>query len=181
MILGNEAIQAAMEAGHIVCNPTPQRIETHIDITLGNNFWIPRDTGRAIDIGSDDPAPHYLLLADATVCELPPGCAVLAHSQEAVGTTVPWLEPHIETRSTLARWFTTIHVSAGIGDPGYCSKWTLEIVNNGPFHLLLTPGQRVGLIKFYRVESNSGLYTGRYNTPDAEWTPDAMLPRRGNI
>ena len=183
MILGNEAIKQALATGEIVCSPPPARIETHIDVHLGCDFWVPR-SDEIIDMGSSDPKDHFLPVFGVTKEEplyLWPNEFCLAHTDEYIGTTVADIEPHLETRSTVARWGLTVHVSAGIGDAGYCSRWTLELYNHGPSSLMLYPGMRIGLIKFFRVEGNTALYEGRYNTPDAEWTPDAMLPRRGNV
>jgi dCTP deaminase len=184
MILGNNAIRAALNDGSIVCTPAPKRIETHIDVHLGNNFWIPRPMGRDVDIAIMAPEKRFIFIGDVAPDQpfcLPSLSFALAHTVEYIGTTVPDIEPALETRSTAARWGLTVHVSAGIGDAGYCSRWTLELFNYGPNAILLYPGMRVGIIKFHRVEGNTALYTGRYNTPEAEWTPQAMLPRQGNM
>jgi dCTP deaminase len=186
MILGNDAIKAALDAGHIVCNPAPDTaaIQTHIDVHLGAAFWVPRPNSAPIDMRHCDPHDYYMLLENCTEHDpviLSPGGFALAHTDEYVGTTVPWLEPHLETRSTVARWGITVHVSAGIGDAGYCSRWTLELYNHNNVSIRVYAGLRIGLIKFYRVESNTAIYTGRYNTPATEWQATAMLPRRGNV
>jgi dCTP deaminase len=184
VILGNDAIRAALEDGSIVCTPAPQRIETHIDVHLGNNFWLPRLMGRDVDIATQDPKERFMLIDNVAPDQpfrLPSATFTLAHTDEYIGTTVADIEPALETRSTAARWGLTVHVSAGIGDAGYCSRWTLELFNYGPDAILLYPGMRIGIVKFHRVEGNTSLYTGRYNTPEAEWTPLAMLPRQGNM
>jgi dCTP deaminase len=185
VILGNDAIQTALANGSIVCTPAPQcRIETHIDVHLGGNFWIPRPMGRDVDIATQAPEGRFMLVADVAPdnpFRLPSLSFALAHTDEHIGTTVPDIEPTLETRSTAARWGLTVHVSAGIGDAGYCSRWTLELFNYSPDAILLYPGMRIGLIKFHVVENNTTLYTGRYNTPEAEWTPSVMLPRQGNM
>jgi dCTP deaminase len=184
MILGNNTIRAALADGSIVCTPEPKQIETHIDVHLGKNFWLPRPMGRDVDIATQAPEECFMLIDDVAHDEpfcLPSLSFALAHTDEYIGSTVPDIEPALETRSTAARWGITVHISAGIGDAGYCSRWTLELFNYGPAPVLLYPGMRMGIIKFHRVEGNTALYTGRYNTPEAEWTPQAMLPRQGNM
>jgi dCTP deaminase len=184
MILGNDAIRAALADGSIVCTPEPEKIETHLDVHLGDNFWLPRPMGRNVDIATQAPEERFMLVDDVSAGQpfrLPSLSFALGHTDEYVGTTVPDIEPALETRSTAARWSLTAHVSAGIGDAGYCSRWTLELFNYGPDAVLLYPGMRVGIVKFHRVEDNTSLYTGRYNTPETEWTPQAMLPRQGNM
>jgi dCTP deaminase len=185
-ILGSNAIKAALDAGHIVCEPAPDAatIQTHIDVRLGSNFWLPRPMRRDVNIATQEPEERFMLIADVAPDQpfrLPSLSFALAHTDEYIGTTVPDIEPSLDTRSTAARWGLPVHVSAGIGDAGYCSRWTLELFNYGPDAILLYPGMRVGIIKFHRVESNTALYTGRYNTPAAEWEPRAMLPRKGNV
>jgi dCTP deaminase len=184
VILGNDAIRAALTNGSIVCTPAPKHVETHIDVHLGDNFWIPRPMAHNVGIATQAPEERFMLIADVAHDEpfcLPSLSFALAHTDEYIGSTVPDIEPALETRSTAARWGLTVHVSAGIGDAGYCSRWTLELFNYGPAPVLLYPGMRVGIIKFHRVEDNTALYTGRYNTPAAEWTPQAMLPRQWNM
>jgi dCTP deaminase len=184
VILGNNAIRTALANGSIVCTPEPKQIETHIDVHLGKNFWLPRPMACDVDIATQAPEERFMLIADVAHDQpfcLPSLSFALAHTDEYIGSTVPNIEPALETRSTAARWGITVHVSAGIGDAGYCSRWTLELFNYGPNAILLYPGMRVGIIKFHRVEDNTALYTGRYNTPEADWTPQAMLPRQGNM
>jgi dCTP deaminase len=184
VILGNNAIRAALADGSIVCTPAPKHVETHIDVHLGSNFWLPRPMGRDVDIATQAPEKRFMLIDNVAPDQpfrLPSLSFALAHTDEYIGSTVADIEPALETRSTAARWGMTVHVSAGIGDAGYCSRWTLELFNYGPDAVLLYPGMRVGIIKFHRVEDNTALYTGRYNTPETEWTPMAMLPRQGNM
>lgn len=186
MILGNQAIQEAINAGHIVCDPAPEAInDAHIDVRLGRYVWYPRlaphwDETAAIRLHDADPLDYYDLVEHngAVEIELPPRGFVLGVTLERVGTTVPWLEPNLNTRSSLARWGVQAHLSAGHGDPGFCGIWTLEIANHWHRPIHLHVGMRIASVSFETVHDQDALYTGRYDP--AQWTPQAMLPRRGN-
>lgn len=180
MLLGNDAIREAIRAGHIVCDPMPAIIEgTHIDVTLGSFYWLANDSPWPINIGEVDSASCYTghSAPEDGAIELPPGRLVLAHTREFIGTTVPDLLPMMHGRSTLARWGVQVHLSAGWGDPGYASRWTMEIVNHRKHALYLPVGARVACIAFMSVLGNTSLYTRPYNAPSEDWHPRSMLPK----
>lgn len=184
MILGTDAIRANLALGAIACDPPPEVIEaTHIDVHLGRYYWIRSKLAvMELDISTADPRACYTPMeATRGKVLLPPQSFVLCHTEEFIGTTVPWLRPDIDTRSTLARWGLPVHLSAGLGDPGFCGRWTLEVWNWHTEAILVPVGARVGSVQFTVVEGNEGLYTARYNVGRADWTPDAMLPRRGAL
>lgn len=183
MILGRDKILAALASGAIVCEPAPDAVEaTHIDLHLGRWYYRPRSRIARVDAASTDPHACYDLCdAERTSGVIVPGYAlVLAHTVEIAGTTVPALLPTIETRSTLARWGLAAHISAGYGDPGYCSRWTLELYNHHAWPIALPIGARIACITFHEVDGNDVLYAARYNTRGA-WQPSDMLPRRRNV
>ncbi len=194
MTLGRLAIKAAIASGAVVCDPAPAVIEeTHIDVHLGAHYWIRRPAARrALNVRETDPRAIFqykeaeqLLGAhnDAHLyVSLPPHSFALCHTVEFIGTTVPDLLPCIETRSTVARWGLPVHLSAGWGDPGYCSRFTLELWNWSDDYILLPVGARIGCVSFQRIEgADTTTYTGRYNVSAKDWTPNAMLPRMGNL
>lgn len=179
MLLGNVAIREAIQAGHIVCDPMPAIIEgTHIDVTIGPFTWIAADG--PVELATADSSEQYVSFDASESGEilLPPGRLVLAHTHEFIGTTVPNLLPVMHGRSTLARWGVQVHLSAGWGDPGYASRWTMEIVNHRHDAVWLPVGARVACIAFMRVEGANSLYTRPYNAAANDWTPAAMLPKR---
>lgn len=186
MILGASAIRAALESGAIVCDPAPARVEgAHIDVTLGSYCWVwtvnapPYPT---LHLGDADPwrcfsGPWWR----EQHIEIPPHGFVLTHTREAIGTAPgSGLLPTLHTRSTLARWGLGLHPSAGWGDEGYAAPWTLEIINPHPVAVSIPVGARVGCVAFEQVQGETPPYEGRYNVPRADWTPAAMLPRKGN-
>jgi len=186
MILGTDAINHALLSGLIVCDPAPTRIEgAHIDVTLGRHGWV-LDHMRVttLHLATDDPAEEFRpAYTEHNTLWLPGRGFMLAHTEEYIGT-VPGsgLVPVLHTRSTLARWGLSVHQSAGWGDEGYTSRWTLEIVNPHGHGVALPIGARVGCIVFQRVQGSSQPYAvgQRYNHDRTTWTPRSMLPRKGN-
>lgn len=180
-IIGSNAIRHFLKSGVIVCDPAPERIEgTHIDVRLGVHYWRPQGISNSIDLKDADPLDIYCHREGIDEVWLLPQCVTLCHTEEFIGTTVPWLLPVLHTRSTLARWGLSVHMSAGLGDCGWTSRWTLEVFNPHPVSVIIPVGARVGAITFERVEDNEQMYREGYNVGRAEWQPSDMLPRKGN-
>lgn len=186
MILGTEAIIAALADGAIVCDPAPSRIEgAHIDVTLGAHWWSFAGLTDQMNLADAEPRDYFMKCAtdDGWVWISPHGF-ILAHTAEAIGSAPgSGLVPMLHTRSTLARWGLSVcTANAGMGDEGYCAPWTLEIVNPHPVAVAIPVGARVGAIAFHRVEGAATPYTPgmRYNATRGAWSPEAMLPRKGN-
>lgn len=76
-----------------------------------------------------------------------PGDFLLATTHEHFAIP-PWVRASIEGKSSLARLGLIPHVAAGYIDPGFRGKITLEIVNLGPFHIRIRPGDSVAQIAF---------------------------------
>ena len=190
MILGTEEILRALDDGRIICDPAPQRVEgAHIDVTLGEWTWImtqPDGMG-ALDLRTEDAAQRFTLVNhlkdDDIGVWFPSRSFSLAHTLEYIGTAPgSGLVPILHTRSTLARWGLSVHLSAGWGDEGYASRWTLEIWNPHDCDVYVPVGARVGCIVFQQVTGAATAYQPgtRYNIQRLSWTPEAMLPRKGN-
>lgn len=188
MILGTDAITQALADGAIVCDPAPMRVEgAHIDVRLGRWFWVFQGSLHTdLELSGAEPKDYLHLhggFPGGVAVIVPARGFILAHTQEYIGTAPgSGLLPVLHTRSTLARWGLSVHQSAGFGDEGYCSRWTLEIVNPHPVAVAIPVGARVGCIAFERIEGAVSPYTPgtRYNAAPGEWSPEAMLPRRGN-
>lgn len=191
MILGTEAIKAALADGAIVCDPMPERIEgAHIDVRLGAHYWEfdaaldgAIDPDAAIYLADDDPGTYFVECAHSGRIWIPARGFVLAHTQEYIGTAPgSGLLSTLHTRSTLARWGLGCHPSAGWGDESFASRWTLEIINPHPVAIAIPVGARVGCIAFHRIDGTASPYQPgtRYNARPGEWSPEMMLPRKGN-
>lgn len=197
MILGTQQIQAGLLSGQIICEPLPVRVEgAHIDVTLGEYTWVadyavtaymPDDDVEsfvpALNLATAEPRRNFLMVQHRGPVVFPARSFSLAHTVEFIGTAPgSGLVPILHTRSTLARWGLSVHLSAGWGDEGYASRWTLEIVNPHDVDVSLPVGARVGCIVFQEVTGAAAAYQPgtRYNVQRDVWTPDAMLPRKGN-
>jgi dCTP deaminase len=181
-MLGTESIALELARGAIICDPAPTHIESaHIDVRLGEYYWeFDWVLGRVV-LADADPTKYFHLHKVTDHVIVPPRNFILAHTEEFIGTAPgSSIVPMLHTRSTLARWGLSVHQSAGFGDEGFCSRWTLEIVNPHPIPIYLPVGGRVGCIAFETLEGRSTPYQDRYNVSRADWTPEAMLPRRGN-
>jgi len=76
--------------------------------------------------------------------------------------------PMYEGRSSKARLSLQSHISAGFGDIGFQSNWTLEIIVTHPLHIY--PNERIGQVYFMDIKkkdfkkmSKKSLYDGKYN------------------
>lgn len=178
--LGRRAIKDALAAGDIVCTPAPSVQDCHIDVTLGEWYWSPRRLDRATDLTIVDPREIYTLhRADSGLVIFKPG-VTLCHTEEYIGTTVPHIRPDFDGRSTSGRFGLSFHQGAGRGDPGFHGRWTCEVHNPWGVDVTLQVGSRVAMITFSYVVGNDSLYVGRYHAGPGDWTPEMMLPRRGN-
>lgn len=191
MILGTEAINAALDDGRIICDPAPQRVEgAHIDVTIGPHIYRQNWRTEPLSLSSAYADEHFTYFdfspterRKITNVELPRRTFSLAHTVEFIGTAPgSGLVPILHTRSTLARWGLSVHLSAGWGDEGYASRWTLEIWNPHNYDVYIPVGARVGCIVFQQVSGAATTYQPgtRYNIQRSSWTPEAMLPRKGN-
>lgn len=187
MLLGTRSIIVGLQQGAIVCNPPPSRIEgTHIDVTLGEHSFIFACDDRDVYLRDADPSNFYThQMAIGNLVLLPAYSLTLCHTREYIGTAPgSGLVPNLHTRSTLARWGLSVcTANAGQGDPGYCSRWTLEIWNHHANDILIPVGARIGSITFSRIEGDYERYEPgqRYNATVQEWQPSDMLPRKGNL
>lgn len=189
MILATTAILQALADGAIVCDPAPARVEgAHIDIALGAHYWVWRVNGPPAfpPLYLDDAIPEmcYTQVFALAHVEIPAHGKILAHTEEYIGVASDaGLVPMLHTRSTLARWFLSVcTANAGQGDPQYCSRWTLEIINPHSIAIAIPVGARIGSISFHRLEGAATPYQPgtRYNATRAQWQPSDMLPKRAN-
>lgn len=197
MLLGGDLIREYWQAGHIGFHSEfqaePNIREKHIDVNIGEHYWefTPpyrvTTTRTPFDIDADDPreffthrtarqAPgrHAIVLA--------PHSFVLAHTEQFVGGTVPWLCPRLGGRSSFARCGLTAHLAAGVGDQGFHGRWVMEIVNPHDIAIAIPLHARISCVEFERVDTKSeALYDSSYNLGPDQWTPESMLPRKGNF
>jgi dCTP deaminase len=129
------------------------------------------------NIGDDD----YIIVLD-------PGETILAHTIEFIGGCDTTIDTMMKARSSTGRNFLEVCKCAGLGDIGYCNRWTMEVTNNSSkYQIPLVVGRRMAQLLFFKTEGTikGALYTdsGKYQeTRDIpkmmqEWHPSMMLPR----
>jgi dCTP deaminase len=95
-----------------------------------------------------------------------PNTLYLGSTVEIVGSR--HFIPMYEGRSSMARLGIQSHISAGFGDVGFISKWTLEITVVHPVRIY--PNMRIGQIYFHRINNQANdqfpenMYQGKYTT-----------------
>lgn len=97
--------------------------------------------------------------------EIPPEGLVLEPRQLYLGVTreiagSQFFVPCIEGRSSVARLGLAVHITAGFGDVGFCSCWTLEMIAVKPVRIYA--GVRICQIYFDTVEGQIVPYAGKY-------------------
>ena len=90
---------------------------------------------------------------------LTPDVLYLMQTNEECGSEV--YQPCYDGRSSMARLGIQSHISAGFGDVGFISKWTLEVTVIHPVKIY--PDIRIGQVYFNTVEGDIKLYNGKYN------------------
>lgn len=169
MLTGAE-IKKQVEKGSITISPFQENLlgPNSYDIRLGRWFWIyslKRRTYLLFDLRNDSVNGLFIK----------PGQQILAHTKEAVGSNE--YIPLLYTRSSWARRGLDICGSAGFGDLGFISPWTLELRSTAPDLLKLEEGDVIGQFSFIKPEGSiEYLYKGQYHIEDpTDWTPEKML------
>lgn len=92
--------------------------------------------------------------------ELREGQTYVLHPGDLVlGSTLEYFEipadlcARVEGKSSLGRIGLVIHSTAGFIDPGFKGNITLEMSNNAPLPIVLTPGMLIGQIAFQRLSN----------------------------
>lgn len=113
-----------------------------------------------LDCKKENPIKHINIPEEGYV--LQPGILYLGNTIESIGSD--WYIPMYEGRSSMARLGIESHRSAGFGDIGFKTQWTLEITVIHPVKVY--PRMRIGQIYFHKVNQNyinlENLYQGKY-------------------
>lgn len=168
MILTGSEIIRHVEEGRIHINPfQEQRIGPNsYDLTLGDTLVTYQD--RILDMRS--PAVTKTIRIPDEGFVLQPGEVYLGSTVEECGSD--HFVCCLEGRSSVGRLGIQIHLTAGFGDLGFKSRWTLEIVVTKPVRIYA--GVRICQAFFTRVCGAVGSrYKGKYAT-QTEPTPSGM-------
>jgi deoxycytidine triphosphate deaminase len=178
MIVGHDLLRLFLRLGFIYCDPPPVAItENSIQVTLGQWVAIEETAAPYIDLYIDDPAATFTIKSlEDTGMVISPGIRLIGHTHEFVGSKVAWLTPELRGRSTLACWGMELGHSALFGEPGFCSRWRVELFNSAGRPLLLKPGTEIGQVLFH-LTAFGRTYRRPYNVPPEDWTPSRLLPK----
>jgi dCTP deaminase len=155
MILSDADILRRLEDGDLVIDPIDdfdlQIQPASVDLRLGREFLeFQRTNIPCIHPGSEHEVDEYV---DETVVEegeefiLHPGDFVLGTTKERVEIPAD-LIAHVEGRSSLGRLAIVVHSTAGLCDPGFRGRITLELSNLGNAPVALTPEMRISQLTF---------------------------------
>lgn len=204
MLIGKPLIRRMLDSLIWTCHRDGKLIDSSdlqigphsVDVSLGGIFITPELI---------DPALVYVTVLDPykdkqpniqwketrqLFYDLKPGHFVLAHVRERFTTTegitlhCPGVPPQDSTlfvtqcydgRSTVGRLGIMSHVTAGYGDYGFVSNFTLELHNVNPrITVRLHQGMRIGQISFHGIETDGalipmyeGAYTRQHDVPVA--------------
>jgi dCTP deaminase len=126
-----------------------------------------------LDAAQENPVERYEM--DSRGFMLMPGIGYLMHTVERIATNK--YIPIIDGKSSIGRLFCFVHVTAGLGDPGFDGQYTLEVLVTHP--LIVYPGMRFCQIRFFTIVGEAqnyqkaGHYTGKLAigpVPSRSWT-----------
>lgn len=93
---------------------------------------------------------YDLIIPDEGLMLLP-GMLYLGSTNEAAGSE--YSVPMYDGRSSMGRLGIQSHISAGFGDIGFTTNWTLEIIVIHP--VIIYPNTRIGQVYFLKVDPDS--------------------------
>lgn len=190
MMMGHDAIVQRIRSGlwgvyrdGALVAPEDLVIGTNsVDVTLGRKFIKTRETRAGRPIDPYDPASIQSYDVESDYIVLAPGDTILGHTRERfdlrgggwnVGDAYFDIAPMYDGRSTCGRLFLASHITAGYGDVGFSSCWTLELKNMSECNALkLYAGMRIGQVSFHLVaggisEKYHGAYAVQHDQPKA--------------
>ncbi|MBI3088938.1 MAG: dCTP deaminase [Candidatus Colwellbacteria bacterium] len=160
MLLSDRDIKKAVAKGRIKITPKPdfkkQLGSCSIDFHLGNRFRIfKHSTHPFVDLMGEVDVAN--IMEEVVV---PKGKAfILQPGDFAIATTIerlklaPDIAGRIEGRSSLGRLGIIVHSTAGLFDPGWDGKPTMELGNLGVMPVTLYPGMRICAFTFEELSS----------------------------
>lgn len=120
------------------------------DLSLGNKIAVPIPY-RTIDLRVDEPRDHMRII-EINEYILHPGDCILASTRETVKCPLH-LSARVEGKSSLGRLFMAVHITAGVVDAGFVGQITLEIVNHGPWDIVLWPGMKIAQLSYIQMST----------------------------
>ncbi|MBI2857016.1 MAG: dCTP deaminase [Chloroflexi bacterium] len=159
MVLSDRDIRKCLESGRIRITPAPdlarQLGPCSIDLRLANVFRVfERSRAPYIDALHTvcDDLMREVVVGPEESFIMQPGELVLACTYESLELADDLLA-RLEGRSSLARLGIIVHGTAGVFEPGWRGKPTLELGNLGPMPVALHPLMRVCSFTFEELSS----------------------------
>lgn len=167
MVLSDVDIKQYIALGKIKIAPelpAEQFGSCSVDLRLGNEFNVFEHSRHAyIDLrdkkGIED-IMRPVRVADGDPFILQPREFVLAITEESLELADDVLG-RLEGRSSLGRIGIIVHGTAGLFDPGWSGKATLELSNLGRMPVALYPGMRICSFTFEQLSTPSSIPYGR--------------------
>jgi dCTP deaminase len=162
MILSDGDIRARLKEGDLVVDPLDdpdQQIQpSSIDLRLGHEFV----TYQTTHVPYIDPQDASTQNEYTNRVEIPEGERFILHPGEfALASTLerielpPDLVAFVEGRSSLGRLAIVVHATAGLCDPGFEGRITLELSNLGKVPVALHPRMRISQIVVHEMKSEA--------------------------
>lgn len=158
MLTGPEILKE-IKTGNIAISPLIGDVNPNsVNLCLTDDLYEVKSRGYCYDITKpmslDNVVRHDI--SDGFVLE--PGKLYLGSTIESAGSSR--YVPVINGRSSVGRYGVSVHVTAGFGDVGFCSRWTLEITS--VLHVRVYAGLQICQISFHRPEGELQQYVGKY-------------------
>lgn len=160
MIISDQTLRELIDEGTIVCAPIDEKSiqPASIDCRLGNHFLVLEENQMDI-INLDDEIKYREITSDTIT--IPPKSFLLATTQEYL--EIPDnIVAFVEGRSSIGRIGLFIQ-NAGLIDPGFKGRITLELYNASSLPIKLQAGKRMCQIVFsYLDKAAAKPYNGKY-------------------
>jgi len=145
MIATDATILKEIKNGNIVILPlNPANIGTNsVDLTLSNELLVYEND--LLDSRKPNATEKIII---------PESGFILEKGRSYLASTNEWTEtknyvPIIEGKSSLARLFLAVHITAGFGDVGFKGNWTLELVPHKS--IIVYPNMKICQICYHSI------------------------------
>jgi dCTP deaminase len=160
MILSDGDIRKRLQKGDLVVEPLDdpeQQIQpSSIDLRLGHEFVTYQTTHVPYidpeDAGTQNEYTNRVEIEEGERFILHPGEFALASTLERIELP-PDLVAFVEGRSSLGRLAIVVHATAGLCDPGFEGRITLELSNLGKVPVALHPQMRISQIVIHEMKN----------------------------
>ena len=161
MILSDNLIKKLIREEELVHPAKMDQINpASINLTLGNTFLTISPDQREYALGDEVEYDRHEIAKNMGFA-LAPGMFALATTQEYVDLPTD-VAAFVQGRSSIGRIGLTTQ-NAGFVDPGFHGHITLELVNESPCSIILTPGYPVAQLVFFETHPVTRPYRGKYN------------------